>query len=75
MQQAYRVFIGATSADLASYRQAVKEALLTNGILPVEQTNFPPDFRSVEQRPKALVFALNDSALAGSRWRLCVAIN
>lgn len=48
MQPAHRVFISATSTDLSSCRQVVKEALLTNGILPIEQTNFPPDFRSVE---------------------------
>jgi len=55
MQQTFRVFISATSGDLASYRQVVKEALLTNSILPVEQTNFPPDFRSVEQMLEAKI--------------------
>ena len=48
MQTTHRIFISATSADLASYRQVIRDVLLTNGILPVEQTGFPPDFRSVE---------------------------
>src|ERR1035438_983531 len=41
------VFISATSADLRSCRHLVKEALLTLGCVPVEQTNFPPDYRTV----------------------------
>lgn len=41
------VFVSATSSDLRSCRQSVKEALLTLGCVPVEQSNFPPDFRSV----------------------------
>lgn len=47
MHTTTRVFISATSADLASHRKVVKETLLTNDIHPVEQTNFPPDFRTV----------------------------
>ena len=43
-----RVFISATSADLASVRQLVKEALLSMDCHPVEQTNFPPDYRSIQ---------------------------
>ncbi len=42
-----KVFISATSGDLRSVRQVVKEALLTIHCHPVEQTNFPPDWRSV----------------------------
>lgn len=42
-----KVFISATSGDLRSIRQIVKEALLTIGCHPVEQTNFGPDFRTV----------------------------
>lgn len=42
------VFISATTADLGDARKAVKEAILTLGCHPVEQTNFPPDFRSVK---------------------------
>jgi tetratricopeptide (TPR) repeat protein len=49
------VFISATSADLASYRKAVKDVFLTNRILPVEQTNFPPDFRTVEEMLEATI--------------------
>lgn len=41
------IFVSATSADLRSCRQMVKEALLTLGCVPVEQTNFPPDYRTV----------------------------
>ena len=48
MKQTVRVFISGTSTDLASYRDAVKSELLTKGVLPVEQTNFPPDYRAVE---------------------------
>ncbi|OYW70475.1 MAG: hypothetical protein B7Z37_30625, partial [Verrucomicrobia bacterium 12-59-8] len=42
-----KVFISATSGDLQSIRHIVKEALLTIGCHPVEQTNFAPDFRTV----------------------------
>ena len=42
------VFISATSGDLRSIRQIVKEALLTINCHPVEQTNFEPDWRTVE---------------------------
>jgi tetratricopeptide (TPR) repeat protein len=41
------IFVSATSADLKSCRKAVKEALLTLGCVPVEQSNFPPDHRTV----------------------------
>jgi len=43
-----KVFISATSGDLRSIRQIVKEALLTIGCHPVEMTNFGPDFCTVE---------------------------
>lgn len=43
------VFISATSADLRSCRQLIKEALLTLNCVPVEQTNFPPDHRTVRE--------------------------
>ncbi len=42
-----KVFISATSGDLRSVRQIVKEALLTINCHPVEQTNFEPDWRTV----------------------------
>lgn len=35
------VFISATSADLRTCRQIAKEALLTLGCVPAEQTKFP----------------------------------
>src|SRR5688572_18242738 len=41
------VFVSGTSADLRSCRQLVKEGLLTLGCVPVEQANFPPDYRAV----------------------------
>lgn len=49
MSQAHppKVFISATSGDLATVRDAIKNALLTIGCHPVEQTNFPPDYRTV----------------------------
>ena len=34
------VFISATTRELGSYREEVKNALLTLGIFPIEQTNF-----------------------------------
>jgi hypothetical protein len=43
-----KIFISATSSDLRSIRQIVKEALLTINCHPVEQTNFEPDARTVE---------------------------
>jgi hypothetical protein len=44
-----RVFISATSKDLGTVRELVKQALLTMGCMPIEQTNFPPDYRSVRE--------------------------
>jgi tetratricopeptide (TPR) repeat protein len=41
------VFVSATSGDLRSVRQMVKDGLLTMGCHPIEQTNFPPDYRGV----------------------------
>lgn len=41
------VFISATTADLGSYRQVVKEALLTLAAHPVEERNFPTDYREL----------------------------
>lgn len=51
------IFISATSADLRSCRQLVKEALLTLGCVPVEQGNFPPDYRSVREMLRARIAA------------------
>jgi len=44
-----RVFISATSNDLGTVRELVEEALLTMDCMPIEQTNFPPDYRSVRE--------------------------
>ena len=44
-----RVFISATSKDLGTVREMVKQALLTMGCMPIEQSNFPPDYRSVRE--------------------------
>jgi hypothetical protein len=44
-----RVFISATSKDLGTVRELVKQALLTIDCMPVEQSNFPPDYRSVQE--------------------------
>ncbi|HSH95668.1 MAG TPA: DUF4062 domain-containing protein, partial [Roseimicrobium sp.] len=44
-----KVFVSATSGDLRTIRQVVKEALLTINCHPVEQTNFEPDWRTVEE--------------------------
>lgn len=50
-----KIFISATSADLSSARQVVKEALLTIGCHPVEQTNFAPDWREVDRMLRARI--------------------
>ena len=42
-----RVFISATSVDLQSAREAVRDALLTLGYFPVEQSHFGPDPRTL----------------------------
>jgi len=49
------IFISATSGDLRSVRQVVKEALLTINCVPVEQTNFEPDARTVEKMLRAKI--------------------
>jgi hypothetical protein len=40
MAEHAEVFISATTTDLGSYRREVKNALLTLGIFPIEQSNF-----------------------------------
>jgi hypothetical protein len=42
------VFISATSADLGSYRQVAKEAVLTLSAHPIEEKNFPTDYRELQ---------------------------
>ena len=50
-----KVFISATSTDLGSVRQIVKKALVKIGCLPVEQTDFPPDARTVAEMLRAKI--------------------
>jgi hypothetical protein len=40
MAEHAEVFISATTSDLRSYRRAIKDALLTLQIFPIEETNF-----------------------------------
>ncbi|MGA3170725.1 MAG: DUF4062 domain-containing protein [Chthoniobacteraceae bacterium] len=49
------VFVSASSGDLRTMREIVKHGLLTMGCFPVEQTNFPPDYRSVREMIEARV--------------------
>jgi hypothetical protein len=42
------VFISATSADLGSHRQVAKDAVLTLGAHPIEEQNFPTDYRELQ---------------------------
>ena len=43
-----KVFISATSGDLGSARKVVEQALLKSQCHPVEQSNFHPDWRTLE---------------------------
>ena len=51
------IFVSATSQDLRTCRQLIKEALLTLGCVPVEQTNFPPDARTVREMLRVKIAA------------------
>lgn len=42
-----KVFISATLGDLRSARKVVEQALLKSQCLPVEQSNFHPDWRAL----------------------------
>jgi tetratricopeptide (TPR) repeat protein len=42
-----KVFVSATSSDLGSCRLTVRDLLLTQGIHPVLQDHFPPDYRQL----------------------------
>jgi hypothetical protein len=50
-----QIFISASSGELHSVRQLVKEALLTINCHPVEQSNFEPDWRTVEEMLRAKI--------------------
>ena len=47
--------VSATTADLGTYRQDIKNALLTLGCNPVEQGHFPPDARTSGPFSQAMV--------------------
>jgi len=49
------VFVSATSRDLGSYRQAVKDVLLTREWHPIVQDNFAPDYRAVHDLLRAKI--------------------
>jgi hypothetical protein len=51
------IFVSATSQDLRTCRQLIKEALLTLGCVPIEQTNFPPDARTVREMLRVKITA------------------
>ncbi len=51
------IFVSATSGDLGHIRELAKQALLSIDCHPVEQTNFPPDYRSVEEMLRAKISA------------------
>jgi tetratricopeptide (TPR) repeat protein len=51
------IFVSATSQDLHTCRQLIKEALLTLGCMPVEQANFPPDARTVREMLRVKITA------------------
>jgi len=51
------VFISATSTDLSTVRDLAKRALLRLGCFPIEQGEFPPDYRAVEEMLRAKIAA------------------
>ncbi|MCP5245852.1 MAG: DUF4062 domain-containing protein [Burkholderiales bacterium] len=51
------IFISAATSNLGSCRQLIKEALLTLHYAPVEQTNFPPDARRVQEKLREKITA------------------
>ena len=51
------IFISATSKDLASCRQLVRDALLTLGCVPVTQDHFAPDARTVREMLRVRIAA------------------
>ena len=55
MNSTPKVFISATSGDLRSVRAKVKEAMMTLNCLPVEQSHFGPDCRTVREMLEARI--------------------
>ena len=52
-QRRPEIFISATSSDLRSARQIVRDGLLSLGCLPMVQEHFPPDARTVRAMLRA----------------------
>ena len=47
MQARPNVFISATTADLGSYRLAVRDVLWDQGVYPIPQDHFEPDYQKL----------------------------
>jgi hypothetical protein len=41
------IFISGVTSEFDSFRNAVRDVLLTNGVFPIVQVHFPPDYREV----------------------------
>lgn len=54
-QKSLRVFISATSGDLTSVRECIKNALIAMNCVPVEQDTFSPDHRPIKDMLKGLI--------------------
>ena len=72
MRARTEVFISATTRELHSYREEVKNAVLTLGIFPIEQTNFrlahgQPDFARRAARLSATAAVAGRAGKGGSR--------
>jgi tetratricopeptide (TPR) repeat protein len=52
-----RIFVSATTADLGTCRLSVRNALLTIGCTPEEQTTFPPDWRDIREMLRVKIAA------------------
>jgi hypothetical protein len=49
-KRSLRIFVSATTADLGSYRTAVRDELLhRDGVIPILQDHFSPTYRTVQQ--------------------------
>ena len=55
MRARAEVFISATTRELRSYREEVKNALLTLGIFPIEQTNFRLAYGPLTAKLRSLI--------------------
>src|SRR5262249_39645374 len=50
-----RVFISAVTSELGTVRELAKKALLDSGCHPIEQDNFPPDYRDMVDLHRHLI--------------------